>query len=104
MIHENGGTGGLMEFVSVALTAIHLLAVIAWLGGGKGVLSIGYDRGAATQRGGPVRPPQARADGRHARHLRGLSQDEVVLPHPGGLRRRGRRDPVRQVGGEDPGT
>src|SRR3989304_3303210 len=33
MIHENGGTGGLMEFVSVALTAIHLLAVIAWLGG-----------------------------------------------------------------------
>jgi len=33
MIHENGGTEGLMEFVSVALTAIHLLAVIAWLGG-----------------------------------------------------------------------
>ena len=33
MIRENGGSEGIMELVSNALTAVHLLAVIAWLGG-----------------------------------------------------------------------
>ncbi len=33
MIHGNEGKEGIMEFVPAALTVLHLLAVIAWLGG-----------------------------------------------------------------------